>query len=136
MRGMGFEKRIEPFSWLDHGEGLFSLTLYTCFRESSYKDEVFATRADEGFAGTGYDWDVLSYVFLEEKLPELKDKIEYDSENNMFCVYSRDKEALQKFALEFKAACEDDTLIKDLFSRAKSPDDFYDNQDDEDEMEY
>ncbi len=37
----------------------------------------------------------------------------------MFCAYSSDIEALKKFALSFQEACEDDKLIKDLFSRAE-----------------
>ena len=53
-------------------------------------------------------------IFLDEKVPELKDAIDFDSEASMFCI-----EALKKFALSFKEACEDDKLIRDLFSRAE-----------------
>jgi hypothetical protein len=37
----------------------------------------------------------------------------------MFCAYSSDSEKLKDFILNFKKACEDETLIKDLFSRAE-----------------
>ena len=37
----------------------------------------------------------------------------------MFCVYSKNREALRDFILRFKAACEDRTLILDLFQRAE-----------------
>ncbi|MEI0559909.1 Imm51 family immunity protein [Brachyspira intermedia] len=56
---------------------------------------------------------------LDKKVHELKDAIDFDSEASMFCAYSSDIEALKKFALSFKEACEDDKLIRDLFSRAE-----------------
>lgn len=37
----------------------------------------------------------------------------------MFCVYSKDKNALADFVLRFKKACEDKSFILDLFSRAE-----------------
>ena len=52
-------------------------------------------------------------------MPELKGIIDFDSEASMFCAYSSNIEALKKFALLFKDACEDDKLISDLFSKAE-----------------
>jgi len=37
----------------------------------------------------------------------------------MFCVYSKNTDALQKFALGFRAMCDDDALMGGLFSRAE-----------------
>ena len=113
---LGFEKEIAPFSWLEH-EGNFSLCLYVAER---YKRNLFTARSSEGFRGNGYDWESLAKVFLEEKMPELKVAIDFDSEAGMFCAYSSEAEALTKFAVAFKAACENDALIRDLFSRAKT----------------
>jgi hypothetical protein len=45
--------------------------------------------------------------------------VDFDPEAGMFCVYSKDKDALLDFILHFKKACEDKTLILDLFSRAE-----------------
>lgn len=45
--------------------------------------------------------------------------IRFDPEADMFCAYSADRAALQAFAARFKQACEDDALIRDLFSRAE-----------------
>nr|WP_232231594.1 Imm51 family immunity protein [Paenibacillus sp. HW567] len=85
----------------------------------SYKSWLFGTRADEGFEGSGYDWASLAAVFLEEQMPELAEVIHFDPEAGMFCAYSSNKEAILSFATGFKTACEDDTLIQDLFSRAE-----------------
>ena len=90
-----------------------------CLNVGTYLQEVFDTCAEEGFVGSGYDWESLAKVFLEEKCPSLREKIGFDPEASMFCAYSKDKEALADFILQFKAACEDKPLILDLFSRAE-----------------
>lgn len=52
-------------------------------------------------------------------MPELKGIVNFDSEASMFCAYSSDKKALEKFAISFKYTCEDESTITDLFSRAE-----------------
>jgi len=88
-----------------------------CFYVGEYKQELFDTRADEEFEGGGYDWESLAIVFLEEKMPELKGIVKFDSEASMFCAYPQ--KALEKFAISFNNACEDESTITDLFSRAE-----------------
>jgi len=109
-----FEKEIIPFFWVEHEE-----SASVCLTAFEYLQEVFDTRADEGFEGGGYDWGSLAQVFLDEKCPDLQMKISFDPEASMFCAYSKDKEALADFILRFKKACEDKPLILDLFSRAE-----------------
>ena len=106
---------IAPFMWVDHDNGTCSLILYV----GDYLVDVFETRADAGFEGSGYDWNSLALVFLEEKMPEVAEVINADPEGSMFCMYSNDAAALEKFARGFRAACEDRKLITDLFSRAE-----------------
>lgn len=109
-----FEQEITPFFWVAHEE-----SASVCLNVGEYLQEVFDTRADEGFEGNGYDWGSLAQVFLDEKCPDLGDKIGFDPEGSMFCAYSTDKEALADFILRFKKVCEDKVLISDLFSRAE-----------------
>ncbi len=110
---MNFKKEIEPFIWCQH-EGSFSVIL----EAGVYKNEIFESRADEGFEGGGYDWGSLAQVFLDEKASHLS-SIKFDPEGSMFCVYSSNKEELKEFIVGFKNACEDNNLILDLFSRAE-----------------
>lgn len=110
-----FESQITPFFWVEHTNS-YSVNMSDI---GHYKQEIFDSRADEGFEGGGYDWQSLAMVFLEEKMPQLEDKINFDSESSMFCVYSSDKEALQQFIIAFKKACENPPGIMDLFSRAE-----------------
>ncbi|WP_288437217.1 immunity 51 family protein [uncultured Chryseobacterium sp.] len=114
MNNDNLKQVIKPFFWVEHSNS-FSVGL----DPGSYKQEIFDTRADEGFEGNGYDWASLADVFIQEKRPDLIDIIHFDPEAGMFCAYSSDSEKLKEFILNFKNACEDETLLKDLFSRAE-----------------
>lgn len=109
-----FTKEIAPFFWVEHSSGAS-----VCLNVGTYLQDVFDTRADEGFEGGGYDWGSLAQVFLEERCYDLSEKIKFDPEASMFCAYSDDKAALMEFIRNFKAACEDKPLILDIFSRAE-----------------
>ena len=61
----------------------------------------------------------MAQVFLDEKCLDLQEKIGFDPQGSMFCAYSKDEEALADFIFRFKKACEDKSLILDLFSRAE-----------------
>lgn len=111
---MDFKEQIKPFFWVEH-----ETSASVCLNVGTYKVELFQTRAKEGFEGNGYDWSSLALVFLEEQLPELKGVVGFDPEGSMFCAYSKDREALKRFILRFKEACENDAFITDLFSRAE-----------------
>ncbi|WP_316245752.1 Imm51 family immunity protein [Paenibacillus senegalimassiliensis] len=106
---------IAPFKLVDQGERGMSVILPV----GSYLTELFASRADEGFEGSGYDWTSLAFVYLAEQMPDLEGIVRFDPEGSMFCAYSSDREALKAFAVGFKQACENEALIRDLFSRAE-----------------
>ena len=112
-----FEQQIAPFFWVEHDN---SVSL--CMSDmGSYKMDIFTSRADEGFEGSGYDWASLATVFLEEKHPEWQDVISFDPEADMFCVYTdiKNQAILKEFALTFKQTLDNDEVILDLFSRAE-----------------
>ena len=109
-----FEEIIQPFFWVEHES-----TVSVCLNVGEYRTEIFQSRENDGFEGNGYDLESLARVFVEEQVPELSGKIDFDSEGSMFCAYSKDKEALKRFILQFKEACENQVLIMDLFSRAE-----------------
>ncbi|EFM35334.1 immunity 51 family protein [Streptococcus oralis] len=113
-------KKISPFKFLVHDEETQSVRgslIY--YPGGEYRQEVFDTREDEGFEGNGYDWASLALIFLEEKMPELSESIDFDPEGSMFCAYSSNIDALATFALGFKEFCDDSESMIDLFSRAE-----------------
>lgn len=106
-----FQHEIAPFTWVELRE-----SVSVCLNAGEYLQEVFDAC---GLEGSGYEWEGLARVFLEEKLPELMEVIEFDSEADMFCVYSKDTEALRQMIRRFKTVCEDRACILDLLSRAE-----------------
>ena len=106
---------LKPFFWVEQQGGRADL----CLNAGGFKDEIFDARSDEGFLGNGYDWQSLARVFLDEKVPHLADDIDFDSEAGMFVANSDNPAALEQFALGFRAMCEDDQTMADLFSRAE-----------------
>lgn len=115
MNDKDFDQQISPFFWVEHAS-----SVSVCLSEvDTYKTDIFATRADEGFEGNGYDWGSLADVFLQEKHPEWVSIVKFDSEGSMFSAYSSDKKVLKDFIIAFKQACEDDQLLVDLLSRAE-----------------
>ena len=112
-------EQLEPFKLMVFDEGTEDVwaTLVLWLNED-YKQNVFDTRQEEGFLGNGYDWNSLATVFLEEKMPELVDALSFDSEAGLFSIGSEDVEAVKKFALGFKAMCDDASEMMDLLSRA------------------
>lgn len=111
---MTFKERIKPFFFVEHGK-----SASVCLDIGVYKNEIFQLRADEGFEGNGYDWGSLAKVFLDEKCPDLQDVVKIEPEAGMFCAYSTDVESLKRFSLAFKDMCENEDLMKDLFSRVE-----------------
>jgi hypothetical protein len=110
-----FEKDIKPFFFVDQGDK----SLAFCLDVGEYKKELFELREKEGFCGNGYDWESLAREFIKEKCPEITSKIDFDPEADLFCAYSKNKKILKKFALDFKNACENDELIKELFLKSE-----------------
>ena len=51
-------------------------------------------------------------------MPELMEVLSFDSEAGLFSIGSEDVEAVKKFAIGFKALCDDESEMVDLFSRA------------------
>jgi hypothetical protein len=114
METAAFKETIKPFFWSEHDAGASF-----CLEVGSYRADLFATRADEGFEGSGYDWASLAAVFLAEQPAAMQEAIRFDPEGSMFCAYSADKAALQHFALDFKAACDDEARAQALFAQAE-----------------
>jgi len=108
------KENIKPFFWVEHEN-----SVSVCLNAGLFKPEIFETRADEGFEGNGYDWSSLAKVFLMEQQPELMEAVKFDPEANMFCAYSTNPDDLEAFIVAFKEACENEVLIRDLFSRAE-----------------
>ena len=111
-------KQLEPFKLMVFDEGTEDVwATLVLWLNDDYKQNVFDTRQEEGFVGNGYDWNSLATVVIEEKMPELMEVLSFDSEAGLFSIGSEEVEAVKKFALGFKAMCDDESEMTDLFSR-------------------
>lgn len=97
------KNKIEPFKWICMDE-------ITCvdLNAGKYRTEFFLKYDDfETYRGNGYDWELFAESYMRKCFPEMTKDIESDSESDTFCVYSEQKEVLEKFALELKRVTED-----------------------------
>ena len=95
-----------PCRAVEHSDGSYA----TVTSDFHYFDAYFKNGCG------GYDLQSLAKSLAKKH--DIKG-LKYDCEAGMFCVYSKDKDALLDFILRFKKACEDKTLILDLFSKAE-----------------
>lgn len=94
---------IEPFKWL-----CIDGIAYVDLNAGKYRTEFFQKHDDfESEYGNGYDWELFAERYMRKCFPEMTKDIESDSESGMFCIYSEQKEVLEKFALELKRVTED-----------------------------
>ena len=62
-----FHQEIAPFVWVEH-----DASVSVCLEAGGYLQEVFDTRAGDGFIGNGYDWESLAIIFLSEGQDKLR----------------------------------------------------------------
>lgn len=98
------KNKIEPFEWFCRENGVALVDL----NAGEYRTEFFLKYDDfESEYGDGYDWELFAERYMRKCFPEMTKDIESDSESGMFCIYSGQKEVLEKFALELKRVTED-----------------------------
>lgn len=103
------KETIAPFRWMSQA-GTYTLTL----EADALNGECFA---EAGMSGNGYDWEKLAFAYIEENIPELKKKLDFDCEADVFCVRSSAKRALREFALAFRRFCMDKPAFKSALMR-------------------
>ena len=109
------EEFIFPFEFYEIDE-IYYIKLIT----GEYLQSVFETREDEGFEGNGYDWESLVIAFANEYCyDKVLNEIEFDSEADMFCMFSKNKELIEKFIIYFKYICNNNEKILTLFNKAE-----------------
>jgi len=112
---MKINKLIDPFEIAHDGKN----TSLVMPEVGDYKQHIFCERSDDGFEGNGYDWESLAMVLLDERFRKFKNEIKMASESGMFCMYSKNKKIIEDFAIAFHAICENESEMRDLFSRAE-----------------
>ncbi len=114
---MQINEELKPFYLVELEEGKFSI----CLKTANYKNDSFLKRKEDGINGNGYDWEkicilMLNYQFSSDfEIPF----IEFDSEADMFCAISEDKDFLIDFFKKVKRISESDTKLEKLIMEIK-----------------
>ena len=103
----------EPDPEAGDDQGCLTIQAGTCLKE------VFASRADEGAEGSGDDWAALTRVLIDERAPELADRVELDPDAQELFVFSADTKALRRIRTLLERLVDDPEDARTLFSRAE-----------------
>jgi hypothetical protein len=82
------------------------------------RTRVFEERSEEGWLGNGYDWTSIARVVVEERLPDLRNGLDFDPEAGTFVALGS-IEALKRLGGEMKKVFDDEASIRDLLGRAE-----------------
>lgn len=86
--------------------------------EMEAKMPVFEEQAESGWNGNGYDWTSITNVVIAERIPELRERISFDSEAGMLCALGA-KDDLVVLANAMVKVFNSDEQLRDLLSRAE-----------------
>jgi hypothetical protein len=80
---------LEPLLLDETSPGVFSLLMRDL-------DDISGPFEAAGHSGNGYSWESVARQVLESSMPDLEERIDFDSEADMFCARSSDRKALEK----------------------------------------
>jgi Immunity protein 51 len=107
------ENEFEPCILLEYEEEFGLLfTINGVFEE---KVEIFR---EMGFSGSGNNWCGVVDILVRINAPEFNEKLDYDSEFDLFTVASQDIEALREVARLIRGVIEDNNLLKIAIKKA------------------
>lgn len=106
-------KLKEPFVWEKEHKRRYSVTVDD-LEELQY---IFEGIEDEP-EGSGYDWEAIAKEFIKANFPDAKRKIKFDSEADMFYMYSSKEELLEEVITQLIEELEENQL-KEYVMRAK-----------------
>lgn len=111
-----FKESLEPFR-LFEGDYSYSVLL----DQSNYQyDWVDENKINHPTYGDGHCYDQLFNDYLEKNFPELYSRLEFDSENGMFCVNCENKLDAEEVSYELSTLYKDENKMIDLIKETKN----------------
>jgi len=80
------------------------------------RNHIFVEKT--GWLGNGYDWTSVARVVVDERLPDLRDKVNFDPEGGMFVAIGS-AEVLRRLGEELKKVFDDESSIRNILGRAE-----------------
>lgn len=110
-----FNKLIYPFKIFRLENGIFSVSL----DQSEYwYDWVGETKSNLPY-GDGHCYNDAFFEYLEKLSSSLNNKLNYDSENGMFCVYTNDIRIADEVAYKLSNLYKDENKMIELIKETK-----------------
>ena len=108
---------IEPFQWVCMENGGASVDLDV----GAYRKEFFLKYAEdfENECGNGYDWELFAERYMKKCFPDMTKSIQFDSESELFCIYSEHTEILEKFARELKRVTDEISTMENVWQEVR-----------------
>lgn len=101
-----FKNEIEPFHIVNHMDKCYSLILnYVDFDKNNFSNKFYVN---------GYDYEDLIKSYVSNKLNHLESELNFDSENGMFAVSSKDIKVIEELAYCFNKDSKDKDYMKSL----------------------
>lgn len=116
-----FMNYIKPFHIMKHNKNTFSVFL----DQSNYHyDWVQEKKTEPNYYGDGHCYDDLFRDYLNTNDINLNSRLNYDSENGMFCVYCKNKQDAEKVCFELSKLYKDENKMIQLIKDTKQKYDY------------
>lgn len=111
-----FESRFKPFNIYEFDSGNISVILDQYDYNYDFYEEM---QNDEPYYGDGHCYEDLFRDYISDNFPKLSNKLNYDSENGMFCVYCDDMKTADEIADKLSTLYKDENKMIDLIRQTK-----------------
>lgn len=111
-----FEEIIKPFTIMKNDNNTFSVFLD---QEDYWYDWVEEAKVEVIKYGDGHDYEDIFKDYLEKNINYLHERLKYDSENGMFCVYCNDIKDAEEVSYELSTLYKDENKMLSLIKNIK-----------------
>ena len=111
-----FQNEIKPFKVFDNNDSTYSVILD---QSNYFYDWLEEKKKDKVIYGDGHCYEDAFKQYLESELNSLAERINYDSENGMFCANCDDIKDAEELAYELSIVYKNEDNMLDLIKRTK-----------------
>ena len=110
-----FLEQISPFKIIELDD-VYSISLY---QEDYWYDWYSEMKNSDSIYGDGHCYEELFHDYLSANYKSLDNKLEYDSENGMFCVYAKDIRIADEIAYRLSNLYKNENKMIELIKKTK-----------------
>lgn len=116
-----FMNYIKPFHIMKHDKNNFSVFLD---QNDYHYDWLQEKKIEPNYYGDGHCYNDLFKDYLNTNYTDLNNRLNYDSENGMFCVYCKNKQDAEKVCFELSKLYKDENKMIQLIKDTKQKYDY------------